>query len=72
MDWDLVGRILKKVVDMWPVWLLIGVAILGVFGIIDAYINSKYWKAPWERREAKEAKKRAREEEKARKAFWGE
>ena len=72
MDWELVGKISKMVVDMWPIWLFAGVIVLAVAGILDWYRGSKYFKAPWEKREAKEAKKRAREEEKARKAFWGE
>ncbi len=72
MDWDLVGRIAQRILDMWPYVLFAFVIFLGVLGIMDWYRNSDYYKTPWERREAKEAKKRAREEEKARKAFWGE
>ena len=72
MDWDLVGRIMQRILDMWPYVLFALVGFMAVAGILDWYRESKYFKAPWEKREAKEAKKRAREEERARKAFWGE
>ena len=70
MDWDLVGRFLQRILDMWPYVLFTLVVFVAVAGILDWYRESKYFKTPWERREAKEAKKRAREEERAQKAFW--
>lgn len=70
MDWNLVGKVLERVLHMWPYVLFAVVIIVSIFGGIDAYRNSKYFKTPWEKREAKEAKKRAREEAREQKAFW--
>ena len=76
MDWikvaDVFGKFLQRVISMWP-YVVIAIAIFGMgILLVDIYRNSKYYKTPWERREAREAKKRARAEERARKAFWGE
>lgn len=70
MDWNLVGKVLEKVLSMWPYILFAVAIIVAIFGGIDAYRESDYYKTPWEKREAKEAKKKAREESRANKAFW--
>lgn len=68
--YSIFGQVMGVVVRMWP-YVLFSLVIFGaVAGICDVYRESKYFKTPWERREAKEAKKRAREEERAQKAFW--
>jgi|GEM_PF-6942182 len=76
MEWtkvaDVVGVVLQRMIDMWPYLLLGAVVIIGIFGAIELYRESKYYKTPWEKRAAKEEKKRVRAEERARREFWGE